>query len=38
MWPRDGLDLIFFIVTHVDNLDKDIRELFLFILHSGIGG
>jgi hypothetical protein len=30
MWPRDGLDLIFSIVAHVDNLDKDIGGLFFF--------
>jgi hypothetical protein len=28
----------FFIVEHVDNLDKDIRGLFLLIIHNGIGG
>jgi hypothetical protein len=38
MFPRDGLDLIFSIVAHVENLDKDIRELFLLILHNDIGG
>jgi hypothetical protein len=38
MWPRDDLDLIFSIVVHVDNLDKDIVGLFLLILHNDIGG
>jgi hypothetical protein len=28
----------FSIVTHVDNLDKDIEWLFLLILHNDIGG
>jgi hypothetical protein len=37
MWLRDGLDLIFSIVAHVDNLDKDIGGLFLLILHNDIG-
>jgi hypothetical protein len=27
----------FSIMTHVDNLDKDIGGLFLLILHNGIG-